>query len=299
MLIKVLIGWLSCWTSRLRFVTSRNSTDLLAVTPRRFPSSTSAYFIQLCRQPSEMPKSPAISVNGALPWRATATTSSRSSWGYSFGTVDIPPARTKPHRSRCQPKSGHTPERVSSWSRLSARTPVERGRERTFVGSSPSGGHTLGGYRGSVSHRVGRGGGHDRIGVRRAERRRPALGHVAGRRGACPGPPARRRRSVRERRVADGAGDLRPGSDVDDAAGRLGPRLRLPLLGPFGPGPRLRPDGRAGPGRDDVHARRAHQTPGTVGTRHGTRSLPPCRARQPGIEAARCHDVRARRAPRR
>lgn len=47
----------------------------------RRPSSMSAFFIQFSSEPSEIPKSFAIWLSGAWPRRATATTSSRNSWG--------------------------------------------------------------------------------------------------------------------------------------------------------------------------------------------------------------------------
>src|ERR1700712_4263199 len=59
----------------------------------------SAFFIQPCREPSEIPKSFAICFNGDWLFRATATTSSRNSFGYAFAMIDILPARTNPHRS--------------------------------------------------------------------------------------------------------------------------------------------------------------------------------------------------------
>lgn len=49
--------------------------------PGRFPSSTSAFFNQVDKQPSEAPKSFAICFNGASRLRTTATTSSRNSAG--------------------------------------------------------------------------------------------------------------------------------------------------------------------------------------------------------------------------
>jgi hypothetical protein len=44
------------------------------------PSSTSAILSHRCRHDSEIPKSFAIRLIGASPFRATATTSRRNSW---------------------------------------------------------------------------------------------------------------------------------------------------------------------------------------------------------------------------
>ena len=57
-------------------------------------------------------------------------------------------------------------------------------------------------------------------------------------------PPGRARRRRQPGR-ADRDGDLRPGADLGRGAAPLGGGVRLPLRRPVGPGPRLRPDGRA------------------------------------------------------
>jgi hypothetical protein len=47
----------SCSSSRIRFLASLSSAASFSVTPGRAPSSMSAFFSQLCRVASEMPKS--------------------------------------------------------------------------------------------------------------------------------------------------------------------------------------------------------------------------------------------------
>lgn len=68
----------------------------------------SAFFIQLLSEPSEIPKSFAIWDNGAWPLRATATTSSRNSFGYAFAIADILPSEDGSSQVRCQPNPGQT-----------------------------------------------------------------------------------------------------------------------------------------------------------------------------------------------
>lgn len=72
-------------------LSSRSSADSDALTPRRLPSSTSAACNQLRRHDSLIPKSLAICVIGASPPRATATMSSRNSFGWGLGTVHVLP----------------------------------------------------------------------------------------------------------------------------------------------------------------------------------------------------------------
>lgn len=76
----------SCSSRRMRFFASRNSAWSAQVSPGRRPSSTSACLIQFDKDPSEIPKSFAICESGVWPCRATATTSSRNSFGYGFAT---------------------------------------------------------------------------------------------------------------------------------------------------------------------------------------------------------------------
>ena len=78
----------------MRFLASRSSARSASVRPGRLPSWTSAAFSQLCRHPSEIPKSFASWFSGTPALRATATTSSRNSLGYGFGMIDSLPART-------------------------------------------------------------------------------------------------------------------------------------------------------------------------------------------------------------
>lgn len=71
----------SCSSKRIRLFASRSCLRSSSLSPGRWPSSISAFFIQLNRDASETPKSFATYDSGARPLRATATTSSRNSLG--------------------------------------------------------------------------------------------------------------------------------------------------------------------------------------------------------------------------
>ncbi len=75
----------SCSRSRILRLASLSSAFSAAVLPGRTPSSTSAWRSQFRRHDSEIPKLAASLAIGASPLRATATTSSRNSFGWGAG----------------------------------------------------------------------------------------------------------------------------------------------------------------------------------------------------------------------
>ena len=113
---------------------------------------------------------------------------------------------------------------------------------------------------------------------------RRAVGHREGRGRGRPRPPARGARGRRQPGRPDRDGHLRPGPDLGRGAGRVDPRLRLPLPGPVGAPPRLRPAARS-----PAHGRRAPAGSAHAHVDHG-RARGARRARRSG--APRCRRTR-------
>lgn len=102
----------SCSSNRLRFFNARISARSASLTPERWPFSMSAFFIQLCRQPSPDPEVLRDLFQRSLTLTGHCHDIVAELLRVWLGHDRHPSSEDKSSQVRCQPESGQTPRRM-------------------------------------------------------------------------------------------------------------------------------------------------------------------------------------------